>query len=357
MTTPAQPTPAPAPTADAQTPNGAKEFFQQDDAALAKAWGVPEHMAPETDADDVESPPPAGVRNPAPQTDPEPVDPGAVDLKPIERKLMTEFSVLDNEGEVIIPDVKIRFKAKGEVRELPIDHVVRLAQFGYANEEREQQVLAARKFVAEAEQQSTAFQEQIQQYEQHYERLFNDPAFYEEARLAFLNQNTPEIRAQRAEQQLHRERVEIATQREQQQVVAFTQQALVPAITKLLADNPHVNEHEVIGRYTELTAPLLVQGRVPPSRFAHVQRLVNEDLAQWVEQKHVEREIDKRGQAEKQSRAEAEANKQVAATKRQAARLFAHQGTPSANPNGPTKPVKFSSAKDWLNTTFASPNE
>ena len=357
MTTPAQPTPSAPATADSQAPVGAKAFFQQDDAALAQAWGVPDHMttpraeeAPET-VDDPLPPPPsekgAAVAGEA----------GAVDLKPIDRKLMTEFSVLDNEGEVIIPDVKIRFKAKGETRELPIDHVVRLAQFGYANEEREQQVLAARKFVAEAEQEKTTYLNQIQQYEQSYERLFNDPAFYEEARLAFLSQNTPEMRAQRAEQQLHRERQALAVQQEQQEVAVFTQQALVPAITKLLADNPHVNEHEVIGRYTELTAPLLVSGRVPRSRFAQVQRLVQEDLAQWVEQKHVEREIEKRGQVEKTQRAEAEAAKQVAATKRQASRLFAHQGTPSANPNGPIKPVKYTSAKDWLQATFATPNE
>lgn len=350
MTTPVQPTPAPTTPA---APASAREFFQQDDAALAQAWGV-NVEAPQQEEREL-----AGVAAPVegaepPETIPTNDEGDEVDIPQLTRKPMTEFVVMDEGGEVGIPDVKIKFKAKGEQRELPLDHVVRLAQFGFANEEREQQVLAARKFVAEAEQQTQTLNQQIQQYESHYDRLFNDPAFYEEARLAYLSQNTPEHRAVRAEQALYQERQTQRVAQEVQQVQGFVQQNLVPRVQQMLAENPHVNEHEVLGRYTELTAPLLVNGRVPLERLRLVQQLVNSDLADWVQQKHAEREITRQSQQTRQQQEQTKFKTEVAGIKRQASRVFAQPGRPATDLGAPAKPVKYSSAKDWLNSTFGA---
>lgn len=361
MTTPIQ-TPAPAQPVNPDNMS-ARDFFNQDDATLAAAMGVsaPAEAAPEAPSPRAippEDPNRVEIPREEPETVPtesegwegkangEPAPEG--ELKVLERKPMTEFAILDEQGELEIPDVKIRFKAKGEERELPLDHVVRLAQFGFANEEREQQVMAARRFVAEAQQTQTTLQQQIQQYEQSYDRLFNDPGFYEAARLEYLQQNTPEARAQRAESQVHAIRQQQLAQQEDQQITAFVQQNLVPTVQTLLTNNPSVNEHEVLGRYTELTAPLLVNGRIPLNRLAYVQRLVSEDLASWVERQHYERQL-KQTQA---AQAATRQTQETATAKRQAARVFAHQGAPGGNQ--PAKPTQYKTAADWLNSTFGT---
>jgi hypothetical protein len=223
--------------------------------------------------------------------------------------------------------------------------VVRLAQFGFANEEREQQVLAAKRFVVEAQQKEQEYQGLVQQYEGYYDRIFNDPAFYEEARLAYINQNSPESRAQRAEQQLQQIEVAKRQEAEKQQIAGFVEQTIMPVMSRLLQENPMLNENELIGRYTTLTAPLLVNGRVPLTRLRDVEHIVGNDLSLWAQQIQYERTLAK----QQSERAAAKATQQVASAKRQAARVFAQPGS-VASPN--TKPTKFNSAKDWLDATL-----
>lgn len=353
MTNPTNPVAPVAPNPDTVS---AREFFNQDDSALGKEWGVPlpqAEAAPEVA--DVEEVPAETV-----PTDSEGSEAGAapeapaatdqVEVPKAERQLMTEFKVLDQEGELEIPEIEIEFKAKGEVRKLPLDHVVRLAQFGFANEEREQQVIAAKRFVSEAQQKEVEFQKLVQQYEGYYDKIFNDPAFYEEARLAYLNQNSPEARAQRAEQQL--QQISVARQNEQEKkvIAGFVEQTVMPAMSRLLSENPLVNENELIGRYTALTAPLLVNGRVPLTRLREVAHLVQSDLSTWAQQTQYERTLAKQT-SERQA---AKATQQVAAAKRQAARVFAQPGT-VAQPT--SKPTKFNSAREWLDATLPTGSE
>lgn len=337
MTAPTPPAPGtPAP------PTSAREFFMQDDAALAASWMPPGETPAEEGAPN--EAPPAPTEEASAPVEGQP--PAETELPTLKRQPMTQFAVLDQQGELEIPDVMIKFKAKGEERELPLDHVVRLAQLGFTNEEREQQVLAARKFVAEAEERESQYSKQIQQYEAYYQRLFQDPDFYDQARAAFFQQNTPEARAQRAEQEAARLRAEQGRQAETQQITGFVQTVLAPAAEQLLQQYPEVNETELVGRYTQLTAPLLVNGRVPVHKLAEVQRIVQHDLKDWIERTHVERLTAKQAQERKAQAATA----QVAQTKRAAARVFAPTGG-VAQPS--TKPVKFATAKDWLNSTFS----
>lgn len=349
MTQPTTPPVTPAPEAP-KAEVSAREFFQQDDSELVKIW-APEPPAEEPAAPVVETPvaPPSAETVP---TDSEGAEAKApeVEVPKAERKLMTEFKVLDTEGELEVPEIEIEFKAKGEMRKLPLDHVVRLAQFGFANEEREQQVLASKRFVAEAQEKEQQFHQTIQQYEQYYEKMFNDPAFYEEARLAFINQNSPEARAQRAEGELARQRQEKLVERENVQRAEFTQQAVVPVVTRLLTENPLVNENEIIGRFSTLTAPFLVQGKVPLNRLREVEHVVQNDLTTWAQQTQYERTLAK----QESDRKAAQATHQVAQAKRQAARVFAQPGqVPEPQP----KPTKFETAKDWLNATLPTASE
>lgn len=348
MTTPVTPQP------EAPKPESARDFFNQDDSVLIKEWGVqtPQEGAPEAPA--IEEPikltPVETVPTDSEGSEAAPADKAEVAVPKVERKLMTEFRVLDDEGELEIPEIQVEFKAKGEVRKLPLDHVVRLAQFGYANEEREQQVLAAKRFVGEAQQKEAEYQNAINQYEGYYEKIFNDPAFYEEARLVYQQQNSPESRALRAEKALAAERQQKVYAREEETIAGFVQQTVMPNMTRLLEENPMVNQTELVGRYTMLTAPLLVNGRVPLARLREVEHLVTSDLTTWAQQTQYERVTAKQAS----EREAAKATQQIAATKRQAARVFSQPGR-VAEPQ--TKPTKFESARDWLNATLPTNSE
>lgn len=352
MTTPATPAPA-QPVTPAPENQSARDFFNQDESVLVKEWGIP---TPDAETETPELTPVESVPSPdeGPEEGAAPVsaapEPAEVEVPKVERKLMTEFKVLDQEGELEVPEIQIEFKAKGETRKLPLDHVVRLAQFGFANEEREQQVLAAKRFVTEAQQQTDELQKFIQQYEGYYDKIFNDPAFYEEARLAYLNQNSPEARAQRAESELARVNQAKQLQREEQTVAGFVQQTVMPAMTRLIQENPLVSDTELVGRYTMLTAPLLVNGRVPLHRLREVEHLVANDLSTWAQQQQYERTLKQQSTTRDQARA----TQQVAATKRQAARVFSQ---PGGVPEPAPKPTKFDSARDWLNATLPSNSE
>lgn len=372
----------------AEDTSSARDFFMQDDTELAAALGVQPaeessaQEAPAREAPTKKRSPVAdmleeqqrGRRGEAATETEEALDDGGeeddvsalpegeqeegaetkeqvAEIPSLDRKPMTDFSVLDKDGELEIPDLTIKFKAKGEVRELPLDHVVRLAQFGFANEEREQQVLAAKQFVGEAQEREQVMQQTIDQYEQYYQRLFADPSLYEEARATFFSQNSPENRATRAEQELSRVRAAQAAERENSTIVGFVQQVLAPAATQLLKENPLVNEQELIGKYTQLTAPLLRNGRVPLQQLPVVQQLVANDLAEWVQATQLER-------ATVQKTKDTETNKarqQAALAKRNTARVFSRAGGPPSS--SPPKQKKFETAKDWMQATFGSPDE
>ena len=56
--------------------------------------------------------------------------------------LATEFTMLDADGEIEIPNVTVKFKANGKMREERLDQVVKLAQVGVYNVEREERLKA-----------------------------------------------------------------------------------------------------------------------------------------------------------------------------------------------------------------------
>jgi hypothetical protein len=260
-------------------------------------------------------------------------------------KPITEFVVYDEQGELLPPDIHFKFKANGAERDLRIDQVVRMAQMGFTNEEREKQVASAKKFVSEAEQELEQYKSLIAQYDEKVARLLEDPDIYEESRIEWNRRNAPEARAARAEQEAAQLREEKVVRAQNEFVGNFVQNVLVPTTTQLLRDNPTVSEEELVGRYTQITAPLLVNGRVPINRLPEVERLVRTDLAEWVQAKNIERSQAR--QAE--TRESAKKTKVNAEAKRAASRVLAPAGKV-----GLPKPQKttFSSAKDWLDSSF-----
>lgn len=346
-----------APSSNPQDTMSAADFFQQDDSALAAVL-LPKKEEPLPEPKVVSAPKlpvePQVVEEQPPLEAPI-IDEGAETPKaePEARPLMTQFKLYDNDGELEIPtDVEVELKANGKLHKLPLDHVVRLAQFGFSNKEREEQVTAAKRFVAESQQVQQEYQQAIQNYETNIERLLADPVYYEEVRAQYSQQNTPEAQLARTQQQLNAVRANQQEQTQQQTVQAFVQTVLVPTTEQLLKANPTVTETELIGQYTKLTAPLLVRGRVPVQRLPEVQALVERDLAEWAQATHLERAAVKRT-AEQQA---GKATREAAIAKRAVAQKLAAPGTtPGLQPN--QAPKKFDTAKDWLNSTFGTPED
>jgi hypothetical protein len=263
---------------------------------------------------------------------------------------LTKFTVSDKEGELEVPELFFDFKANGkEYAKVPLEKVVLLAQMGFTNQEREAQVLASKKFVAEAQQGLQDRDSQLNAYNDYFRRIFEEPEFFEVAREEYARQNSPEQRAARAEQQLRMEQQRQQETAEQSVRAQFVQTTLLPTVTKLLDTYPGVSQEEVIGRYTMLTAPLLVRGQVPASRLPTVQHIVEYDLANWVKETHAVRELEKtRTSTEKKQLANV-AKTESQLSKSRLARAVAPPAA-SAPASTQTKKKEYATVEEWMNT-------
>src|SRR6185312_5783278 len=97
--------------------------------------------------------------------------------------------------------------------------------------------------------------------------------------------NTPEARLANREREL----VAIEQQRQEafqrQQSEAFVAQHIAPRINGLATSLPQddVTQSAFYGKVAALTAPYLVNGRVPPDRLPEVVRIIDTALTPWAE--------------------------------------------------------------------------
>lgn len=223
---------------------------------------------------------------------PEPEVEAAEEAPPEPRKLATQFTAKDREGEVEIPDdLVIEFKAHGEVRQMPLDKVVRLAQSGFYNEQLQTEVKSSRAEVAEIRNEYAGLKDALErQLAFNRALLENGDEFFLQQREEYQRRNSPEERARRLEQELIRER----SQREQilwqQQATSFLQTNLEPKVSTLLAEYPTVTDVEAAGWLAPHLKALEVNGVIPPARYGEVARVLEEDLAPWMAQMHLMRQ-------------------------------------------------------------------
>lgn len=261
-----------------------------------------------------------------------------------ERQLAAKFAIHDAEGELEIPDLYLSFKANNkDYEKVPLDKVVRLAQMGVYQHDREQQLAQREQHAQQAHLAANQLAQKVQQLESFYDRVFRDPSFYDEAQQLYLKQHTPESRAARAEAAERHAREQLSRQNEERFAATFVSQQLSPALERLTQQNPLVDVREVFGQFSYLTAPLLDRGRVPAGRLQAVAQLVQSELVPWVERLQATRA------AEQQTHATqvAQAKQQAALAKRHLARRVA--SPPGAAPGAPNdKPRDFESVSDWL---------
>jgi hypothetical protein len=278
--------PAPEGAADASEQTSA----QLEDEVIKSVVPVGEGAS----EDEPESPP-------AVEPEPEVAPPAAAapNAAPPEKQLAAQFTVFDNEAELEIPsDFFVSFKADSgkEFEKVPLDKVVRLAQQGVYNHRLQTEVQEAR----ETQNRLSAMQAELSEKDAAHqrtialaERLLQDPEFFDQALAEYEAYNAPDA-------QLARLKAENEALKSQAQAPAkpasdatdaqqFFDTKAVPVFQSIITQFPAVSAEELLGRFMLLTGPLQVNGKVPKTRFADVERILVNEITPWAQSLHEER--------------------------------------------------------------------
>jgi hypothetical protein len=229
-------------------------------------------------------------------------------------KMVTDFTVKDAAGEdVETPALVIEYKANGKVRKDRIDQVVKLAQYGVYNQEREQSLLAKQAemegVVEDAKEMLTLRDEQVR-------RLLEDEDVYIKARERYMQENAPEKRAARAETEAHTLRRERQEELVVKQAEVFYERRVLPKLDEIAEQYPEVEMDEISAQFSAAMVPLMRNGRIPVEAYPQVEAYLEQTLQEWAERKHsarVERLSGEKKKKEEATIAAARA-KRVAAT-------------------------------------------
>lgn len=219
---------------------------------------------------------------------------GYVVVPTVTDKLATEFTLMDSEGEVEIPELLVEYKANGKIRKDRLDQVVKLAQFGVYNQEREQQVKQIEQHAAQLESERQSIYEILAEREAQMQRLLEDEDFLYAVREAYENENTPERRLARAEQ----EKRDLQVQYEMSNIVergtTFYETEVGPALNMIADSLPTVPFEELEERFAYAMQAHVErapngQPYIPASRYDAVRRYILDDLAGWAQFQHSRR--------------------------------------------------------------------
>lgn len=324
----------PAEAVDVSVPEDDGELAEDSDAPEDVAEDVSEDAAPQEDsAEDVALPE------------------GYVAVPTVSEGLATEFTLRDEHGEVEVPALIVEYKANGKVRQDRLDQVVKLAQWGAYNQEREQKVQQ------EAAAKVAQYEEVIAQREAQMERLLNDEDFLEAVREAYLTENSPEKRAERAEEQINALRVQHQLESISSKGEQFYTVEVVPAIRMIADALPTVSAEEL-----EAKLDMAMQAHVEvapngtpyvsPSRYDAIRTYILEDLAVWAQAAHARRvqpALQQQANAEL-DRARVEAQK----AKRMVGQKLKPTGSNLSSAERPKAAAKPSTVDDAVNSALSS---
>jgi len=201
---------------------------------------------------------------------------------------ITNFSVMDEAGEIEIPNLMIEYKANGQVRKDRLDQVVKLAQWGVYNQDRDLKT-------KQIEQESQTYLQAVQEFEalvaereSQIERLLQDDDFLYTVREAYERENSPEKRAERAERNFE----DFKVQKEMESISStgetFWKSELEPALDMIAKALPSVTFDELAERFTYAMQAHMErapngQPYIPMSRYEQVRKYLVDDLAIWAQ--------------------------------------------------------------------------
>lgn len=284
---------------------------------------------------------------------------GYVAVPTVSEGLATEFALYDDEGEVEVPALMVEYKANGKVRKDRLDQVVKLAQWGVYNEERDKKA----QLIEQEYQQTLAAAQQMEQViaerEAQMERLLNDEYFLEAVREAYATENSPEKRVERAEREKEALRISYEMQQIQNNGEQFYNAEIVPAVQMIMNALPTVTADEINARLQmalQAHAEPAPDGQmyVPPSRYDAIRQYIVDDLALWAQMVHVKRSQPASGEkaaikAElEKARIEAQKAKNLVG---KATKPTGQAGKPS---DGGKKPAKPATVDDAISSALTS---
>lgn len=271
---------------------------------------------------------------------------GFVAVPKADRELAAKFTLSDKDGELEIPDVTVRFTANGKERAEPLDKVVKLAQFGIYNHEKEQAMQARAVEAQRIAQENAELRAYIERVESGVEQLMGSDEAYLNARAKWEAANTPEARAQRTLAEAQRLRDEARNEQVAYQGQQFVTGTLEPAIQQIATALPTVSPEEIAARVLLLVEPFKQNGVVPPQAYQRVSQAVLDDVVPWAQMLHDSRDSSRRTETAKSTQAVAAAKQEadrakIAAQKARStvAKVVKPVGV-AQKPTPPAKPIK-----------------
>lgn len=283
---------------------------------------------------------------------------GYVAVPTVTEGLATEFTLRDAEGEVEVPDLIVEYKANGKVRQDRLDKVVKLAQFGVYNEEREQKLQQTEREAVSLKSEREELAQLIEEREAQLERLLTDEDYFLAVREAYSQENSPERRAQRAEQQVKDLRVQTEMQRITEAGQQFYTGEVQPAIQLIAEALPSVSPQELEERMAyamQLHAAVAPNGQtyLPASQFDAARQYIVQDLAVWAQMQHARRsESAPSSQVKEAQAAVAKAQVEAQKAKRAVGQATKPVGRAGATPAKP-KASKPSTIDDALDSAMS----
>ncbi len=245
------------------------------------------------------------------------------------------------------------------MRQDRLDKVVKLAQFGVYNEEREQKMQQAERDALSLKSEREELSQLIEEREAQLERLLTDEDYFLAVRDAFSQENSPERRAQRAEQQVKDLRVQTEMQRITEAGQQFYTGEVQPAIQLIAEALPSVSRQELEERMAyamQLHAAVAPNGQtyLPASQFDAARQYIVQDLAIWAQMQHARRSESAPSPQVKEAQA-AVAKAQVEAQKAKRAVGQATKPVGRAASNTPAKPkaAKPATVDDALDSAMS----
>lgn len=257
---------------------------------------------------------PDGTTTAPDETTPLALPEGFVAALPVKgRPLATTFTVRDHDGELEVPDVTIEFTANGKARNESLDKVVRLAERGVYNEEREQAVVQQRQEAQAVVQEYQRLAAYTRQLEAERDRVLSSDDAYLEERAKWEAQRTPEaqLERERAERQSMEQRT--AYMHAAQVSNEFFTGTVMPAVEKISAVLPTVTQDEIGARLVLLTNHLRVPTPdgdtiIPPRAHDQVRQIVLKEIAPWALQLHEARDASTKAEREAVTQRQREAD-------------------------------------------------
>ena len=268
-------------------------------SAVASALPPQQDTAVAEDADETLAPDADGDGGDAPDSPEESEDlgdqpnmpEGYVAVPTVMDDLATEFSLHDADGEVEVPNLMVEYKANGKMRSDRLDQVVKLAQWGVYNKDREEKVQQVEQVAQQVYQEREELAALLSEREEQIEKLLMDDDFLLAVRDAYGEQNSPESRAARAEQEVKDIRVQNQMSAIAEKGQVFYENEVMPALNMIVGALPSISVDELaekfqMAMYAHVERAPNGEAYVPASRYDAIRQYILDDLAVWAQGQH-----------------------------------------------------------------------